>query len=164
MYKSIGDSSLCLFPDRPWTTIFTRAPRPMDPSTISWMAWALWRTISQTSPCPRRRANPAKGRRPTTYATFASTKDTTSKTALRWVMLQISQVQSHTRMQQRVGYFELSIKCVNIWRRTRVKNIQSAVWWEIIRILTNPHASSTIQPFFLFFYLFNGVTGINFKF
>lgn len=72
------------FSGRPWTTISTRAPRPTSPSTISWTAWALWRTISPTSPCPRSHVNPAKGRRPTTCATFASTKATTSKIALRW--------------------------------------------------------------------------------
>lgn len=65
------------------------------------MAWAPWRTISPTCPCPLRRADPAKGRRPTTCATFASTKDTTSKTVLRWASRPLGVHRAQLHRQQR---------------------------------------------------------------
>lgn len=92
-YDLFGWGAL-LFSDRAWTIISTRGLHLMDLLTILWMAWAHWQTISRTFPCLLRHGSPAKGRHPTTYATFVSTKDTTSKTALRWdtVTLYIKQL------------------------------------------------------------------------
>lgn len=134
------------FSDRPWTTISTRARRPTGPSTISWMAWARWRTISQTSPCPPRHTSTANGRRPTTCATFASTKDTTSKTALRWasqgcctwVRWRATKA-GETAVQLSVNMFLTCWMNINIW---------SAVWKREIQKVYIMKYLIWLHPFF----------------
>lgn len=130
------------FSDRPWTTISTKAPRLTGPSTISWTAWALWQTISQTSPCPLRHASPANGRRPTTCATFASTKDTTSKTALRWAAQGCPQSGADPQRQAENscavwGPLELSIKMY----QHVLKNINDGDIFDL-NLGSNPQVSS----------------------
>lgn len=131
-------SSWCvmLFSDRPWTTISTRAPRPTGHSTILWKVWALWLTISQTSLCPQRHVNPAKGRHPTTCAIFASTKDTTSKTVPRWAAhkpvsaLHQSSVDPHAQWPKMKQLCTLWAIFWAVYQMCQcvLKNIQSAVW------------------------------------
>ena len=148
--------SLCLtlglFSNRPWTTISTRAPRPTGLSTTSWTAWALWPTISQTSPCPPSRANPAKGRHPTTCATFASTKDTTSKTALRWasesaMLLHVNQVQIRT--DSRLNWNSCA-ECGPFWGFYQMQNmtyevLSDTLFFHLVECRLSPFFSTVVM-------------------